>query len=197
MATDICSGCTVHQGFWTSWLEARPGILAAVKAAVERNPGYGIVSTGHSLGGAIATLCAANLRNSGYNVALVRATDPPLGSYMLTRSSTPMVLLKLDNSSLQITLPNSQEAIFASPTPMTSFPNCPVSCSDIAISAQSTLSGQATMRQSPPATLQSSRALLGMRGIRAHSLRVQMRMGGISIASRLLLQQDLSSRIEE
>jgi predicted lipase len=71
MQTDLCDGCTVHQGFWRSWLEARPGILAAVKEAVSRNPGYGIVSTGHSLGGALATLCAATLRNSGYDVALV------------------------------------------------------------------------------------------------------------------------------
>lgn len=73
--TDICPGCTVHQGFWNSWLEARPRILTAVKDAVARNPGYGIVSTGHSLGGAIATLAAANLRNSGYTVALVCDID--------------------------------------------------------------------------------------------------------------------------
>lgn len=71
ISTDICEGCTVHQGFWKSWLEARPGILTALKEAVARYPAYGIVATGHSLGGAIATLCAANLRNEGYNVALV------------------------------------------------------------------------------------------------------------------------------
>ncbi len=72
--TDICPGCTVHQGFWRSWVEARPRILAAVEDAVAKNPGYGIVATGHSLGGAIATLAAANLRNSGYTVALVCRT---------------------------------------------------------------------------------------------------------------------------
>ena len=70
--SDICPGCRVHQGFWRSWLEARPRILTAVEEAAAQNPGYSIVSTGHSLGGAIATLCAANLRNSGYVVALVR-----------------------------------------------------------------------------------------------------------------------------
>lgn len=69
--SDICSQCRVHQGFWRSWLEARPRILTAIKEAAAQNPGYGIVATGHSLGGAIATLAAANLRNSGYNVALV------------------------------------------------------------------------------------------------------------------------------
>jgi predicted lipase len=70
--TDICDGCNVHQGFWRSWLEARAGILTAVEAAVAANPSYGIVATGHSLGAAIATLCAAHLRNNGYTVALVR-----------------------------------------------------------------------------------------------------------------------------
>lgn len=69
--TDLCAGCTVHQGFWKSWLEARPGILRALKDAKARYPDYSIVATGHSLGGALATLCAANLRNEGYNVALV------------------------------------------------------------------------------------------------------------------------------
>jgi predicted lipase len=69
--TDLCPACTVHQGFWKSWLEARPRILAAVKTAVAQNPGFSIVSSGHSLGGALATLCAANLRNDGYTVALV------------------------------------------------------------------------------------------------------------------------------
>lgn len=74
--TDICPGCTVHQGFWRSWLEARPRIMAAVRNAVAANPGFAIISSGHSLGGAIATLCAANLRNDGYTVALVRPDSP-------------------------------------------------------------------------------------------------------------------------
>lgn len=78
--SDICSECRVHQGFWRSWVEARPRILTAVKDAVARNPGYGIVSTGHSLGGAIATLAAANLRNSGYNVALYTYGSPQVGT---------------------------------------------------------------------------------------------------------------------
>jgi len=75
--TDLCDGCTVHQGFWNSWLEARPRILTAVKDAVAKNPGYAIVATGHSLGGAIATLCAAHLRNNGYAVALVGLRGTP------------------------------------------------------------------------------------------------------------------------
>lgn len=77
--TDICPGCTVHQGFWRSWSEARPRILTAIEEAVAQYPGYGIVATGHSLGGALATLCAASLRNSGYAVALYTYGAPQVG----------------------------------------------------------------------------------------------------------------------
>jgi len=77
--TDICPGCTVHQGFWNSWLESRARILEAVKDAVAKYPSYNIVATGHSLGGAIATLCAANLRNDGYAVTLYTYASPQVG----------------------------------------------------------------------------------------------------------------------
>lgn len=68
---DICSGCTAHQGFWTAWVEARGTVLKAIKTVAARNPEFRIVITGHSLGGAIASLAAAELRNDGHNIALV------------------------------------------------------------------------------------------------------------------------------
>jgi len=69
--TDICDGCTAVAGFYNSWREARSGVLAAVKSASAANPSYKIVATGHSLGAAIADFAAAELRNDGYDVALV------------------------------------------------------------------------------------------------------------------------------
>lgn len=68
---DICSDCTAHRGFWTSWVDARDRVLQAIRAAVARNPGFRVAVTGHSMGGSIASLAAAELRNNGYNVALV------------------------------------------------------------------------------------------------------------------------------
>lgn len=138
MPTDLCDGCTVHQGFWRSWLEARPGILAAVQEAVSRNPGYGIVCTGHSLGGALATLSAATLRNNGYDVALV-SQGSSARPVMCADSgaSIPMVLPRSESKLLPTMSPTSQEAITVSPTQMTSCPSCRASYLDIDTSAPS------------------------------------------------------------
>ncbi|MCJ1254372.1 hypothetical protein MMC24_002187 [Lignoscripta atroalba] len=84
--TDICPGCTAHQGFWKSWLEARKGILAALTVAVAQNPSYRIVVTGHSLGGAIAQLAVADIRNKGLvgaGAALYTYGSPRVGNKAL------------------------------------------------------------------------------------------------------------------
>ncbi|KAH7126729.1 Alpha/Beta hydrolase protein [Dendryphion nanum] len=85
--TDLCPGCTAHNGFWQSWVDARPGVLTAIKKAIATAPKYSIVATGHSLGGAIATLAAAQLRNEKHTVALYtfgapRVSGPALAAYI-------------------------------------------------------------------------------------------------------------------
>ena len=80
VASDICSGCTVDQGFYDSWLEARSGVLAALKTAAAANPSFKVVAVGHSLGAAIAAIAAAELRNSGTNVDLYTYGQPRIGS---------------------------------------------------------------------------------------------------------------------
>lgn len=84
VSTDICSGCTAHAGFWQSWLDSRDAVLAAVKKLARSNPGYKVAATGHSLGGAIASLAAAQLRNDGYNVALYTFGAPRIGGSKLS-----------------------------------------------------------------------------------------------------------------
>lgn len=46
-------------------------LLPKVEEALRANPDYRIVLTGHSLGGALATLGAVTLRNAGHTVDLV------------------------------------------------------------------------------------------------------------------------------
>jgi predicted lipase len=77
--TDICSGCTAHRGFWNSWVDARDRVTPAVKQASSTYPSYQITVVGHSLGGAIASLAAAQLRNSGLAAALYNFGSPRIG----------------------------------------------------------------------------------------------------------------------
>ncbi|KAF2758349.1 putative extracellular lipase [Pseudovirgaria hyperparasitica] len=78
--TDLCATCFAHDGFWTSWAEARSGVLAAIMTAANSHPGFQLVVTGHSLGGAIATLAAAELRKKGYTAQLYTYGAPRIGN---------------------------------------------------------------------------------------------------------------------
>jgi len=69
--TDLCTGCYAHRGFWKSWAEARENVLGALISTAKQHPDYEMVVTGHSLGGAIATFCAAEIRKQGWDAALV------------------------------------------------------------------------------------------------------------------------------
>ncbi|KIW13151.1 hypothetical protein PV08_08338 [Exophiala spinifera] len=79
----ICSDCYAHSGFLDSWNSAKSIVQGAVDGAKQANPSYSIVSTGHSLGGALATLAAADLRNSGHNIALYTYGSPMVGNVAL------------------------------------------------------------------------------------------------------------------
>lgn len=60
----------VHAGFLDSWRELRGETFAALRevraARFKKNTPLPVVVTGHSLGGALATLCALELQASGY-----------------------------------------------------------------------------------------------------------------------------------
>lgn len=55
------SPCKVHGGFLRAYLSVRQGVRAAVADALERGGATGVVTCGHSLGGALATLAALDL----------------------------------------------------------------------------------------------------------------------------------------
>ncbi|CAM1507920.1 Fc.00g047680.m01.CDS01 [Cosmosporella sp. VM-42] len=74
------AGCGVHTGFQKAWAEISAPVKAAVAKAKAANPSFKIISTGHSLGGAVATLAAAYLRKDGNAVDLFTYGSPRVGN---------------------------------------------------------------------------------------------------------------------
>jgi hypothetical protein len=61
---DLCAGCWGSSGTYYSWVSVRDVVLSRVLEALAEEPSYRVVVTGHSLGGAIATVAAFELRNN-------------------------------------------------------------------------------------------------------------------------------------
>ena len=69
--TSLCSGCQLHAGFSDAWDKIGTTVISKVQGAHAQWPGFAVIVTGHSLGGAMATLAAATLRASGIAATLV------------------------------------------------------------------------------------------------------------------------------
>ncbi|OKL61425.1 hypothetical protein UA08_03144 [Talaromyces atroroseus] len=82
-ASDICSGCKFHEGFWDAWETVASNITAQIESALSTYPGYTLVSTGHSLGAALAAIAATVFRVSGYTVELYNYGQPRIGNLAL------------------------------------------------------------------------------------------------------------------
>ena len=80
-----CRNCTVHSGFYASWLLTRPLIKPLVKAALAQNPGYELVFVGHSLGGAVAALGALEFSSIGYSPHVATFGEPRVGNDAFVR----------------------------------------------------------------------------------------------------------------
>lgn len=61
----------MHQGFWETWEAVASNVTSKVEAALSAYPGYTLIATGHSLGGALAAVAATVFRASGHTVQLV------------------------------------------------------------------------------------------------------------------------------
>jgi hypothetical protein len=69
--SDFCDGCMIAPGYLRAWNEVSVPVLNAVRAANITTSGFRVLSTGHSLGGALATIAALELRREGFTVDLV------------------------------------------------------------------------------------------------------------------------------
>ncbi|KAJ5247757.1 extracellular lipase [Penicillium chermesinum] len=85
---DLCDGCQAHTGFWASWGTVSDEITSQIDAAMSANSGYGLVVTGHSLGGALAALAGTALRNSGHTLDLYTYGQPRVGNEALAQYMT-------------------------------------------------------------------------------------------------------------
>jgi len=84
----LCAGCAVHAGFIDSWNSAKSLVQGAIDGARATYPSYNIIATGHSLGGALATLAAGDLRQAGYGISLYTYGSPMVGNALLAEFIT-------------------------------------------------------------------------------------------------------------
>jgi predicted lipase len=78
VATNLCRGCKAARAFIDTYETVRLPIAATIRAAINLNPGFKVVVTGHSLGGILSHLAALDLRiqNNDYTVDLVSTMKP-------------------------------------------------------------------------------------------------------------------------
>ncbi|KAJ5747397.1 uncharacterized protein N7511_009093 [Penicillium nucicola] len=134
----LCSGCFAELGFWSSWTNVRDDITAQLEDTLSQNQDYELVIVGHSLGAAVATLAAADLRTKGhesaklYAFASPRVANPALAkfitaqnnNYRFTHQNDPIAKLPLIAMGYAHVSPEYW---------ITSGDNTPVAASDISV----------------------------------------------------------------
>jgi hypothetical protein len=69
-----CTGCAGAKGYVEAFQEVRDKVVNAVQDALKTHPGFQVVTTGHSLGGAVSTFAALELRSLGIPVHAVSSS---------------------------------------------------------------------------------------------------------------------------
>ncbi|KJZ75490.1 hypothetical protein HIM_05186 [Hirsutella minnesotensis 3608] len=77
---DLTPGCKLHTGFYQAWEDIASRTNETLSEVLKKNPGYRIIATGHSLGGAVATVAAAYLRRDGMAVDAFTFGAPRVGN---------------------------------------------------------------------------------------------------------------------
>lgn len=74
------SDCEIHSGFNDAWNNVKDWVYTFVANASSTYPNHTLIVTGHSLGGAVGTIAAANLRAQGYPCDLYTFGSPRVGN---------------------------------------------------------------------------------------------------------------------
>lgn len=95
--TDVGSA-KVHFGFLEAYNLVASDVIAAVKGQLASRPSYSVVVTGHSLGGALASLAAVSLKAAVpsanlklYTYGQPRVGDPAFASLVESRLGVPNI----------------------------------------------------------------------------------------------------------
>ncbi|KAG0155567.1 Lipase, class 3 [Penicillium digitatum] len=82
-ASSICRNCKAHSGFLESWETVADDLTSNIKSAQTKYPDHTLVVTGHSFGGALATLGGTILRNAGFELDVYTYGQPRVGNAAL------------------------------------------------------------------------------------------------------------------
>ena len=96
-----CDNCTVHMGFYSSWLNTRKVILPELTQAIKDYPNYKLTLVGHSLGGAVAALAGLDFLARGWSPRVTTFGEPRIGN---------KELMAYTNSRFNITTPTHKNA---------------------------------------------------------------------------------------
>nr|CDX09901.1 lipase [Yarrowia alimentaria] len=75
-----CDGCKIHDGFLHSYLTTKEFVDPIVAQLKSQHPEYGMVVTGHSLGGATALLFGLDYKINGYDPLVITSGQPYVGN---------------------------------------------------------------------------------------------------------------------
>lgn len=83
-ALDKCDDCKVHNGFYKRFKEIQNQIFPTIEKLTEVFPNYRIVTTGHSMGGSLATLIGLELSLIGYKPLVITYGSPKVSNDQLS-----------------------------------------------------------------------------------------------------------------
>lgn len=116
----LCSGCSVHSGFYSGYNLVASAVKNSVQNLKAKYRTARLIVTGHSLGGALAILCTADLKNIFGNVDLTYTFGQPrVGNQAFAswfQSTHPNIYRLIDYADIVPHLPPSNTGFLHSNT---------------------------------------------------------------------------------